>query len=543
MAVIGLGSNLLVADEGYDGVALRLEGRLAAIEIDGTHVRCGGGASLAAVVRRCTEAALAGIEFGCAIPGTVGGAVRMNAGAYGSEIRDVLRSADVVSAGGTRSGGPAELELSYRHSNVRGSEVVARAVLQLERGVRDEIRARVREMQRRRSESQPRKARTFGSVFKNPDEGPGAGALIEACGLKGHVIGGASISSVHANFIENAGGASSADVAALVSLARALRARALRRRSAARGRAARARHPGLTPPIWVAGGAAGAPKRGACSASQSSYAVAPPQRSLRRSSAPPPPARSSSAISGSRARARSSCAASPCGAVRRAIASPCVTPSLRAAAGRSLLALSPSRVAVQIEHVPTIRLASVDRDFPHTLRIHIVPERPVALAVGPGRYRSIVAASGRVLRAFLPGEAVPVLPHMWTQRERPIPGGSLHAAGALAALDALAARPPDFSAQVANVKIDPDRGIVMRLRGGLDIVLGPPLQLPEKLRAAAWVLRHYRTSAERAQLVYADVSAPERPAVMPRGGYAPTAGLGEHKKTKDNGSQTAQNGA
>ena len=98
VAVIGLGSNLLVADEGYDGVAVRLEGALAAIEIDGTDVRCGGGASLAAVVRRCTEAALTGIEFGCAIPGTVGGAVRMNAGAYGSEIRDVLGSADVVSA-------------------------------------------------------------------------------------------------------------------------------------------------------------------------------------------------------------------------------------------------------------------------------------------------------------------------------------------------------------------------------------------------------------------------------------------------------------
>ncbi|MDX6538065.1 MAG: UDP-N-acetylmuramate dehydrogenase [Gaiellales bacterium] len=221
VAVIGLGSNLLVADAGYDGVALQLGGELAAIEIDGAAVRCGGGASLAAVVRRCTEAALTGIEFGCAIPGTVGGAVRMNAGAYGSEIRDVLRSADVVSASGTRSGGPAGLELSYRHSNVRASEVVAQAVLQLAPGDRDEIRARVRELQQRRSESQPRKARTFGSVFKNPDEGPGAGALIEACGLKGHTIGGARISSVHANFIENAGGASSADVAALVSHARA----------------------------------------------------------------------------------------------------------------------------------------------------------------------------------------------------------------------------------------------------------------------------------------------------------------------------------
>ncbi len=143
VAVIGLGSNLLVADAGYDGVALHLEGALAAIEIDGTSVRCGGGASLAAVVRRATEAALTGIEFGCAIPGTVGGAVRMNAGAYGSEIRDVLATAEVVSATGCGAGGPAELDLSYRHSNVRGAEVVAEAVLQLERGVRDEIRERV----------------------------------------------------------------------------------------------------------------------------------------------------------------------------------------------------------------------------------------------------------------------------------------------------------------------------------------------------------------------------------------------------------------
>ena len=220
VAVIGLGSNLLVADAGYDGVALHLEGGLAAIEIDGTSVRCGGGASLAAVVRRATEAALTGIEFGCAIPGTVGGAVRMNAGAYGSEIRDVLATAEVVSATGARTGGPAELELSYRHSNVRGAEVVAEAVLELERGVRDEIRERVKGMQRLRSESQPRKARTFGSVFKNPDDGPGAGALIEACELKGHVIGGARISTVHANFIENIGEARSADVAALVALAR-----------------------------------------------------------------------------------------------------------------------------------------------------------------------------------------------------------------------------------------------------------------------------------------------------------------------------------
>jgi cell division protein FtsQ len=217
----------------------------------------------------------------------------------------------------------------------------------------------------------------------------------------------------------------------------------------------------------------------------------------------------------------------------------------RAAAGRSLLALSSSRVARAIEQVPTIRLASVDRDFPHTLRIRIVPERPVALAVGVGKYRSLVAASGRVLKVFSPLEAVPSLPRIWPPvNERPIPGGTIESAPIQAALGALAARPPDFRAKVANVKYDPVRGIVMKLQGGLDIVLGPPLALESKLRAAAWVLRRYPTRADRAQLIYADVSAPDRPAVMPVGGYAATAGLGEQPKKKSaKHAKAAQNGA
>ena len=180
----------------------------------------------------------------------------------------------------------------------------------------------------------------------------------------------------------------------------------------------------------------------------------------------------------------------------------------RAAAGRSLLQISAADVESAIETVPTIRLASVDRDFPHTLRVHVVPERPVALAVGTGKYRSLVASSGRVLRVFDPLEAVPALPRVWPGKDRPIPGGSIRKPEIQAALNALAARPADFRAQVANVKVEPERGIVMRLNGGLDIVLGPPLALDRKLRAAAWVLRHYPTKDDRAGLVYADVSAP-----------------------------------
>jgi len=220
IAVVGLGSNLLVADEGYDGVVLRLAGELARIARDAERIVCGGGATLAAVVKRATGWGLAGIEFGCAIPGTAGGAVRMNAGAYGGELRDVLEAAVVVGASGERRGGPALFDMTYRHSNLAPGEVVAEAVLRLRRDDPNVIRATVADMQRRRREAQPAKVRTFGSVWKNPDGELSAGRLLEECGLKGFVSGGARISPVHANFIENVGGARSADVVALMVEAR-----------------------------------------------------------------------------------------------------------------------------------------------------------------------------------------------------------------------------------------------------------------------------------------------------------------------------------
>ena len=221
MAVIGLGSNLLAADSGFDGLVVRLAGELAAIDHDGDGIKCGGGASLAAVVRRATEWGLSGVEFGCAIPGTVGGAVRMNAGAYGGEMRDVLAEALVLAGDGERSGGPDDLAMRYRGSNVTTGEVVAAARLSLTVGDSTAIAATVRDMQRRRKQAQPSGVRTFGSVWKNPSEQLGAGRLLERSGLKGYQIGGARISPVHANFIENVNGqASSADVIALMVEAR-----------------------------------------------------------------------------------------------------------------------------------------------------------------------------------------------------------------------------------------------------------------------------------------------------------------------------------
>ena len=220
LAVVGLGSNLLAADDGFDGVVLRLAGELAEVRRDGRRIVCGGGAALAVVVRRSRDWGLAGVEFGCAIPGTVGGAVRMNAGAYGRDMAAVLERALIVSAGGRRTGDPQALELRYRHSNVGPGEVVAEAVLTLARSTPVDVADTVRDLQRRRRAAQPSKVRTFGSVWKNPEPERTAGRLLDECGLRGYRIGGARISPVHANFIENMGNASAADVIALMTEAR-----------------------------------------------------------------------------------------------------------------------------------------------------------------------------------------------------------------------------------------------------------------------------------------------------------------------------------
>jgi UDP-N-acetylmuramate dehydrogenase len=218
---IGLGSNVLAADAGVDGLVLRLAGELAAVRVEGETLVAGGGAANAVCLHRAREAGLGGFEFASAIPGTVGGGVRMNAGAYGSDWRAVLLDALVVGAGGARRLDADGLGLGYRHSELRAGEVVAEVRFRLSPRPPAAIRAEVSELLARRKATQPTTKRTFGSVFKNPPGGPGAGSLIEQAGLKGHRIGGAVISARHANFIENAGGATSADALALMALARA----------------------------------------------------------------------------------------------------------------------------------------------------------------------------------------------------------------------------------------------------------------------------------------------------------------------------------
>jgi UDP-N-acetylenolpyruvoylglucosamine reductase len=218
--VVGLGSNLLVHDDGVQALVLKLDGELAAARIEDGVLVGGGGATNAVCLHRARAAGLGGFEFASAIPGTAGGGVRMNAGAYGREWRDVVVDALVVDAAGARTLGVEELGLSYRHSALAPGQVVAQVRFRLVESSPEAVKAKASALLAERKATQPTNKRTFGSVFKNPGAGPGAGRMIEECGLKGHQIGGALISPRHANFIENAGGATSADCIALMAEAR-----------------------------------------------------------------------------------------------------------------------------------------------------------------------------------------------------------------------------------------------------------------------------------------------------------------------------------
>jgi UDP-N-acetylenolpyruvoylglucosamine reductase len=225
VSVVGSGSNLLIADEGVEGLVLKLDGELARIELDGERLICGGGARLPAVAASAARAGLSGIEFGVNIPGTVGGAVRMNANAYGGELGRVLEWVRVATAAGTRRRAPGELGLAYRSSNLGSGEIVTSAAFLLEPADRAAVQATIARMRESRHAAQPQGIKTFGSTFKNPEDqragGRSAGVLLSEAGCGGFAVGGARFSPQHANFIENTGGASTADVLAVMAEGRA----------------------------------------------------------------------------------------------------------------------------------------------------------------------------------------------------------------------------------------------------------------------------------------------------------------------------------
>ena len=218
--VIGSGSNLLVADAGVAGLVIHLEGALARIEVSAGGLVCGGGARMPAIAARAAALGLAGIEFAVNIPGTVGGAVRMNANAYGGALAAVLESVDVATAEGVSRRPPEDLGLTYRGSALRAGEIVTAARFALEKSTAAAVRATLAELRAWRHAAQPKGIKTFGSTFKNPD-GETAGALLAAAGVSGLRVGGARLSPKHANFVENVdGSASTADIVSLMTLAR-----------------------------------------------------------------------------------------------------------------------------------------------------------------------------------------------------------------------------------------------------------------------------------------------------------------------------------
>lgn len=224
LGMVGSGSNLLVADEGFRGLALKLDGELAAVARDGGRLLCGGGARLPSAATKAAGWGLGGLEFGVNIPGTVGGAVKMNANAYGGQLAEVLGWVDVCTSRGLDRRLPEQLGFGYRSSNLGPDEVVARASFDLDPGDPEAIKATMAGMRERRHEAQPSGIKTFGSTFVNPDdkraEGRTAGQLLEAAGCRGLTIGGARFSPKHANFVENTGEASTADVLELMAAGR-----------------------------------------------------------------------------------------------------------------------------------------------------------------------------------------------------------------------------------------------------------------------------------------------------------------------------------
>jgi len=221
LSIVGSGSNLLIADEGVRGLVIKLDRELTRVSVAPPLITCGGGARLPAVAACAARAGLSGIEFGVNIPGTVGGAVRMNANAYGGELERVLEWVEIATAAGVQRRAASELGLGYRRSGLASDEVLTRATLRLAPAAVGAVKATLAEMRARRHAAQPQGVRTFGSTFKNPVDprasGRSAGLLLSEAGCNGVKRGGARYAPKHANFIENTGSATTTEVVELMA--------------------------------------------------------------------------------------------------------------------------------------------------------------------------------------------------------------------------------------------------------------------------------------------------------------------------------------
>lgn len=228
VTVIGVGSNVIVRDGGVEGVVIRLAGRgFGSIHVEGTQITAGAAVPDAIVARKAAEAGIAGLEFFSGVPGAIGGALRMNAGCYGSETKDVVTEIRAITRAGERvTLTNAQMGYSYRHSEAPTDMIFTSAVFKGEAGDADEISAAIEALQTRRGETQPIREKTGGSTFANPDP-PGTAdqrsswKLVDAAGCRGLRVGGAQVSELHCNFLINTGEATASDLEALGELVRA----------------------------------------------------------------------------------------------------------------------------------------------------------------------------------------------------------------------------------------------------------------------------------------------------------------------------------
>ncbi len=221
--VTGNGSNILVKDGGFSGVIIKIADGFSDIETDGTKIRAGAGALLSAISREAARQSLTGLEFASGIPGSLGGAVYMNAGAYDGEMKQILQTVRLLDpvSGAVRDADAAELELAYRYSSLyETGEIVLGAVMQLAEGDPAAIAEKMRDLNRRRTTKQPLAYPSAGSFFKRP-EGYFAGKLVQDAGLKGLTVGGAQVSTLHSGFVINIGGATATDIITLMHLVQA----------------------------------------------------------------------------------------------------------------------------------------------------------------------------------------------------------------------------------------------------------------------------------------------------------------------------------
>ncbi len=218
--ILGNGSNTLISDKGFDGTVVKLGEAFDLIQVEGEHILCGGGALMSVVAKQALAADLSGFEPLSGIPGSIGGAVYMNAGAYGGEMKDIVESVNLVSRDGSvlRTVKGEDMDFGYRHSILEASgDVVVSIKLKLKKGNHDEIAAQMQDLLKRRNEKQPVQYPSAGSFFKRP---PGyfAGKLVQDAGLKGLTVGGAQVSELHSGFVINIGGATATDIIDLMHL-------------------------------------------------------------------------------------------------------------------------------------------------------------------------------------------------------------------------------------------------------------------------------------------------------------------------------------